>query len=196
LKWSVLVFSLRREFYLHEAHVSTEQCETQEDTRFSCSNGDADRPKGAQTETGQRAKKADSRGATEAGALLNQREALSQGKEGFPKAAHLTRRSEFLSLSRGGQRTHTSHFVVIRKANRKGESRLGITVSAKVGKAVVRSRIKRLVREFFRRYRCEISVPQDIVVIARPGSDQLSFEAVSQELKEAFVHGENRQRQG
>jgi len=121
---------------------------------------------------------------------------LSRGKESFPKAAHLTRRSEFLSLSRGGRRVHTSHFVVISKANNKGQTRLGITVSAKVGKAVIRNRIKRLVREFFRRHRREIPSSQDIVVIARRGLGRLSLETVSKELRGPFVHGEYRQRQG
>lgn len=188
-------FLSRREFRLDETHVSTEQCEAQEDTRFSCQDGHADRPEGAQTKAGQGAKKAHGRGASEEGAHLGAREALSRDDEAFSRAAHLTRRSEFLSLSRGGRRIQTSHFVVLSKPNNKGESRLGITVSAKVGKAVIRSRIKRLVREFFRRHRKEIPSPQDIVVIARRGSGQLSLETVSMELGRALVHGENRQRQ-
>lgn len=183
-------FSLRREFHLHEAHISTEQRETQEDARLSFAYGDADRTQRDQAQAGQGAKTIDRRRAAEAGALLIKREALSRGRESFPKTVRLTKRSEFLSLSRGGRRIHSPHFLLIRKANNKGKSRLGITVSAKVGKAVIRNRIKRLVREFFRRHRGEISSSQDIIVIARPGSDRLSLETVSKELGEIFVHGE------
>lgn len=183
----------RREFHLHETHVSAEQRKTQENARFPCPNGDARRPESDQTETSQRAKKTDRSGAAEASPLLGARESLSRGKESFPKRAHLTRRSEFLTLSRSGRRVRTSHFVVISKANLRRESRLGITVSAKIGKSVARNRIKRSVRECFRRWRREILRPQDIVVIARHGANLLSPEAISEELRETFLHGENRQ---
>jgi ribonuclease P protein component len=49
-----------------------------------------------------------------------------------------------------------------------------------------------LVREFFRRHRKEIPSPQDIVVIARHGSGELSLKTVSMELGRALIHGENR----
>lgn len=113
---------------------------------------------------------------------------LSQGGERFPKRARLTRRSEFLNLSREGEKIHTSHFVVISKTNEKGEDRLGITVSARVGKAVTRNRIKRLLREFFRRHRREIPLHQDIVIIARKGAGELSLDEVTEELKGAFTY--------
>ncbi|MGH7770946.1 MAG: ribonuclease P protein component [Candidatus Binatia bacterium] len=111
---------------------------------------------------------------------------MSQGGERFPKKARLTRRSEFLNLSRGGRKVYTSHFVVISKTNDRGENRLGITVSTRVGKAVVRNRVKRLLREFFRRHRHEIPPHQDIVIIARKGAGRLSFDEVVGELRGAF----------
>lgn len=114
---------------------------------------------------------------------------LSRGQERFPTSARLTRRSEFLALSREGRRVHTSHFVVLSKNNDKGQSRLGVTVSARVGKAVVRNRIKRLLREFFRRHRYEIPAQRDFVVIARKGAEKLSLSAVEGELRGAFFAG-------
>jgi ribonuclease P protein component len=91
-----------------------------------------------------------------------------------------------LALSRGGRRVHTSHFVVLSKNNEKGESRLGITVSARLGKAVVRNRVKRLLREFFRR-RHDIPSHRDFVVIACKGAGQLSLAEVEGELEGVFV---------
>jgi len=47
-------------------------------------------------------------------------------------------------------------------------SRLGVVVSKKVGGAVVRNRVKRLLRETFRAHRHELSQPLDLVLVARP----------------------------
>ena len=107
--------------------------------------------------------------------------------ETFPKRARLTKRPEFLNVSREGRKIHTPHYIVIRKPNEKGESRLGITVSAKVGKAVVRNRIKRHLREFFRRHRQELPPHHDIVIIARRGAEKLSLKEVTAEVAAAVL---------
>ena len=110
------------------------------------------------------------------------------GPERFSKRARLLRRSEFLNLSRTGKKVYTSHFVVLSKTNDKGENRLGVTVSARVGKAVTRNRIKRLLREFFRRHSREVSSPQDIVIIARKGAGELLLDEVTKELRGALIY--------
>jgi ribonuclease P protein component len=51
--------------------------------------------------------------------------------------------------------------------------RLGITASRKVGNAVVRNRIKRGIREWFRSSRASFEGDFDVVVIARRGASQL-----------------------
>ncbi len=112
---------------------------------------------------------------------------MSGGGARFPKQARLRKRPEFLSLSQGGRKVHTSHFVVISKANEREENRLGITVSARVGNAVVRNRIKRLLREFFRRYRHEIAPNQDILVIAKRGAENLSLPDVAHEIRKGVI---------
>lgn len=114
--------------------------------------------------------------------------ALSEGREGFPKRARLTKRSEFLRLSREGKKVTTPHFIVICKANDRQLNRLGITVSAKVGGAVVRNRIKRLLREFFRTKQNSLLVQRDLLIIARKGAGDLSQAELNKELEEAFVH--------
>jgi ribonuclease P protein component len=87
-----------------------------------------------------------------------------------------------LHLSREGKKQHTSHFVVISVVNKLGESRLGITVSAKVGRAVVRNRIKRRLREFFRRVRHRLSPDRDVVIVAKPGAGRLSLGQLADEI--------------
>lgn len=57
-----------------------------------------------------------------------------------------------------------------RGTDRAAPPRLGITVSRRVGSAVIRARVKRRVREWFRRNRAMIPKGKDLVVIARPAA--------------------------
>lgn len=108
------------------------------------------------------------------------------GPRTFPKSARIRRRAEFLSLQREGKRRHTAHLVVIRRPGQHEESRLGVTVSTRVGNAVVRNHIKRLVREVFRHCRADLVPPMDIVVIAKPGADTLTYAQVAIEFARAI----------
>ena len=63
-------------------------------------------------------------------------------------------------------------------------SRLGITVSRKVGNAVVRNRFKRRIRAWFRANREELAAPVDLVVIARLPAGKLSFAELDLRLRE------------
>ena len=110
-----------------------------------------------------------------------------KGAEDFPKTARLRKRPEFLRVSRTGRKIHTANFLVISKANDKGKARLGITVSGKVGNSVVRNRIKRLVREFFRHRRHEWVPGVDILVIARKSAPGLSLNLIENELGRSLL---------
>lgn len=63
-------------------------------------------------------------------------------------------------------------------------SRLGITVSRKVGNAVVRNRFKRRIRAWFRAHREELAAPVDLVVIARAPAGKLSLAELDLRLRE------------
>lgn len=108
------------------------------------------------------------------------------GAHGFPKAVRLRRRREFLSLQRDGQRRHTPSFVVVRRPAVATVSRLGVTVSSRVGGAVVRNRVKRRVREVFRQRRRALPSAVDIVVIAKPAAASLSYAQIASELERAL----------
>jgi ribonuclease P protein component len=112
-------------------------------------------------------------------------------KESFPKSARLRKRPEFLSLSRSGKKIHSPHFLVIAKPNERAESRLGVTVSGKVGNAVARNRIKRVARESFRRRRKGAAPAKDVLLIARPGAAALSIVLLQQEIEKSlnFIMG-------
>ena len=69
-------------------------------------------------------------------------------KFAFPKSRRLRKRVDIVGVQRAGKAIHTRYFVVV--CDVQGRGRLGITVSKKVGNAVNRNRVKRLVREFVR----------------------------------------------
>ena len=93
-------------------------------------------------------------------------------------------RKDFVNLNRSGRRLRTAHFTVFVARNGLDRSRLGITASRKVGGAVVRNRLKRLVREVFRLHKGFFPAGCDIVVSARKTDDDLDFRKVREELLE------------
>ena len=111
----------------------------------------------------------------------------------FPKTARLRKRAEFVNLSRRGVKLQSANFVVVVWAKRQQENRLGITVSGKVGNAVTRNRIKRSIREYFRRHRAELPMESDILVIARRGAAELEGDGVRVELEKVFAAQRKRQ---
>ena len=100
----------------------------------------------------------------------------------FSKADRLLRRSEFLAVSDSGRRCKSSNFLLLIKKNNLERPRIGITVSKKVGNAVIRNRVKRLVREYFRTHKEDFPASSDTVVIAFPGAAGLSYREVESEL--------------
>lgn len=76
--------------------------------------------------------------------------------------------------------------VVYYKKTKLPCNRLGITVGKKVGGAVVRNRVKRLIRESYRLIENEINLNYDIVIVARSKCAEADFHAVSGSIKRLF----------
>jgi ribonuclease P protein component len=104
----------------------------------------------------------------------------------FPKTARVRRRAEFVEIKRCGARCHLPSFVVVRRESPTGHARLGITVSRRVGNAVVRNRLKRMIREVFRTSRRDVAAGQDVLVIARTDAHKLEYAQVASELERVF----------
>jgi ribonuclease P protein component len=97
----------------------------------------------------------------------------------------LRKRAEFLQLASAPHKSTVRGFLVVWRENDLQSARLGITASKKIGCAVVRNRVKRYLREFFRRNRLEMA-PVDVNIIARRESALMTFPDIERELNKAL----------
>jgi ribonuclease P protein component len=87
----------------------------------------------------------------------------------------LSRSAEFERVYRQGRSTANRHLVLYAFPSSSAEGpRLGLSVSRKVGGAVQRNRVKRLLREAFTHEQDGLKRGQDVVVVARPPAGELA----------------------
>ncbi|WP_232426471.1 ribonuclease P protein component [Desulfuromonas soudanensis] len=115
--------------------------------------------------------------------LNNCRKGWTVTKSGkFPCSRRLRARREFLQARECGKKIHTRHFIIFVLKKAEGPTRLGITASRKVGGAVQRNRVKRLVRETFRFNSRFWPCDCDLSIIAKKGAPLLDLSQVVEEL--------------
>ena len=100
---------------------------------------------------------------------------------GFPKALRIRKSAEFSRVYQGSVYAADHVLVIQGIPGSTDHCRLGISVSRKVGNAVVRNRWKRLLRESFRLNQSEFPVSVDLVVRPRKGA-QPEFHAIQESL--------------
>jgi len=106
----------------------------------------------------------------------------------FGKRPRLRQRREFVAVQERGQKLHSGAYVVLGLRNNLGHPRLGITVSTRVGNAVVRNQVKRWVREAFRAVATEWP-SMDVVVIARSSAPRAGREGAVRALAAVALEG-------
>ena len=95
----------------------------------------------------------------------------------------LRRRADYLRCYRTGRRRHGSLAILYFVPNQLGHPRLGITASRKVGKAVVRHRLKRRIKEIYRRWKDRGQLPAlDLIIHLKPEAGSSDFPALRSEL--------------
>lgn len=109
---------------------------------------------------------------------------------GFEKANRLLKRRDFKRLYRSSRSVANGSFVIRYRIRPRHEPlaapRLGVTVSRRVGNAVVRNRLKRMVREFFRCHREMLPEVIDLNVIARKGASGQAYHLLTASLETLF----------
>lgn len=111
------------------------------------------------------------------------RDTVGAARQCLHRDNRLRRRRDFLRVQGTGRRVRTRHFVLLVCPS--DDDRLGITVTKRIAHAVGRNRVKRVVREVYRRNRALFPASSEIVVIARRGAPELGYEAVRRELLHA-----------
>jgi ribonuclease P protein component len=166
----------------NEKDLSTTQSPAQANPRVSRPDGDPGRAQRAQAPQGQGAQAARSLDSGQAARL-------APFDCSFSATARFHHRHEYLRLQRIGTRFQTSHFVLYAAFPANLESRLGITVSRRIGSAVVRNRVKRRVRDCFRlELRRKLPEGTALVVIARAGAGALPMAEVREQLLKAAAN--------
>jgi ribonuclease P protein component len=98
------------------------------------------------------------------------------------RATTLKENYEFRRVYNKGKSGVSPFLVVYARPNRGSRNRLGVTVSAKLGHAVVRNRVRRRLREIYRLSQPEMKQGYDIVLVARGRAVRASY----QELASAY----------
>lgn len=101
------------------------------------------------------------------------------------KSERLKKNSDFKSVYAKGRSFATKILVMYYKPNRQGYNRIGFSISKKVGKAVVRNRVRRLIKENLKQMD-DINVGYDIIFIARVAIVEADFHEIRKNLDYIF----------
>ena len=110
----------------------------------------------------------------------------SSALQAFPKAFRVLRRAEFRRVYEEGQRRSGPLCALFFRSNGLPHTRLGVTATVRLGNAVLRNRVKRRLREVFRRNRAVVPGGWDIVVNPREAAARVPFAALVKELLRLF----------
>jgi ribonuclease P protein component len=99
----------------------------------------------------------------------------------------LRKNGDFKQVYSHGKPVADSLLVLYTKINGTCTNRLGISVSRKVGKAVTRNKVKRVIKENFRLITPKVKPGYDLVFVARPASGLLTGKAAFHEISRSLV---------
>ena len=115
--------------------------------------------------------------------MADRRVAMAAG-ESFPRRERLRHRRDFQRCYARGMRRHGALLILFVHPNGQSGPRFGITASRKVGKAVVRNRVKRRLREIYRRWEGRRDLPAvDLVAHVKPPARDSGFGELQDDLE-------------
>lgn len=108
-------------------------------------------------------------------------------RRGLGRGSRIKQGRDFARLRREGRRMVCGCLIANWQClSPAAKSRVGVIVSGKVGGAVQRSRVRRLLRETFRLHQHELAQPVDLVLVARPSIAGRAYAAVEKEFLKAL----------
>ena len=113
----------------------------------------------------------------------------------FRRKQRLSRRRDFERVVRTACSVADRQLVVYVADNDLARTRLGISVGKRIGPAVKRNRVKRLIRESFRLLQHDLPAGLDVLVVAKP-TDHPSLEAYRCSLLDLVRRGSRKLRRG
>ena len=93
---------------------------------------------------------------------------------------------DFSYLYRRGKFMSSDCLLIYFRKNRYDKNRLGITVSKKVGKAVIRNRVRRRIKECYREVEGRLPAFYDIVIVARNTAAEADYKKLKSALNYLF----------
>lgn len=101
------------------------------------------------------------------------------------KTYRIKKNSEYQLVFKNGKSTANRQFVIyILKKPAQPNFRIGLSVSKQIGNAVVRNKVKRLIRETFQSLKEDLPNHYDFVIIARKPTSSMNYH----EVKSSIIH--------
>ena len=101
------------------------------------------------------------------------------------KSSAIKENKVFRRLYHRGKSKAGASLVTYCMKNRRGETRVGITTSKKIGTAVERNRARRVMREIFRKNAPNFSKACDIIIFMRRGWSKFDFKTLDEKFANA-----------
>ena len=100
----------------------------------------------------------------------------------LPKKNRLKKRKEFAYIYKNGKKFNSKNLSLILTQSKLTDTKIGFSVSNKVGKAVVRNKIKRQLRAIVRKQLKQMRIHQNFVIIAHPTIVECDFSKIEAEV--------------
>jgi len=103
---------------------------------------------------------------------------------------------EYREVVRKGERTSTPHFTVYRDFPGGEGRKIGVSVGKRVGRAVVRNRIKRVLREFYRFHKSAFPSGSRTAIVVRKAPPRPCLDGIAGELSPALTRRWGQKKEG
>ncbi|EEG76922.1 ribonuclease P protein component [Dethiobacter alkaliphilus AHT 1] len=105
------------------------------------------------------------------------------------KKGRITKNSEYQQVFQHGKSVASRGLVLIMLKNNANGNRTGFITSKKIGNAVIRNRVKRLLRETYKMYAADLATGYDLVFVARRPAAGFDFKQAAAEMRRVLQRG-------